>query len=113
MIAKNALRFAAIASLGALGACTSAQLTANGIQLQPADPNVVAAIAAACQVDGIFKMVGGRLVLASIPYVGAADAIAAAGVDKVCANPAAFASDVSTAAWVAKNLTALIKARAG
>jgi hypothetical protein len=75
---------------------------------QPADPAVVARIVQACQIDGVFKMLGGRLVLASVPVAGAVDAIIAAGVDRVCADPAAFAANVATAEWVAKNITAAL-----
>lgn len=71
---------------------------------QPADPAVVSKIIAACTADGVFKSVGGRLVLGALPYAGQADAIIAIGVDKVCAEPERFASDAATAIWVGKNL---------
>ena len=74
---------------------------------QPANPQVTADIVRACTIDGVFKSVGGRVVLGMVPYAGMADGIAAAGIDKVCENPEAFSADLSTAAWVAKNLAAL------
>jgi hypothetical protein len=78
----------------------------GGIVPQPADPAVTARIVAACTADGVFKSVGGRLVLSMVPVPGVAtaDQIVAAGVDRVCADPAAFSADLSTVEWVVKNL---------
>lgn len=80
----------------------------GGVQMQPADPAVTARIVTACTADGVFKAVGGRLVLSMVPVPGGATAaqIVAAGVDRVCADPAAFSADLSTAEWVVKNLAA-------
>jgi hypothetical protein len=77
-----------------------------GIVSQPANPNVTAEIVKACTMDGVFKNFGGRLVLSMVPVPGVvtADQILAAGVDKVCMNPEAFSSDVSTVEWVIKNI---------
>lgn len=73
---------------------------------QPADPEVTARIVAACTADGVFKNLGGRLVLSMVPVPGVAtaDQLIASGVDLVCANPAAFSADLSTAAWVVHNI---------
>jgi hypothetical protein len=77
-----------------------------GIISQPSDPNITAEIIKACTMDGVFKNFGGRLVLSMVPVPGVvtADQILAAGVDKVCVNPEAFSSDVSTVEWVIKNI---------
>ena len=80
---------------------------------QPANPQVVSAIVGACTADGVFKAVGGRLVLQALPYVGLADSILAVGVDRVCSDPERYATDASTALWVTRNLgTLLAQARA-
>jgi len=99
--------FAGVIAATVLGTLTEC----GGIQMQPADPGVTARIVAACMADGVFKNVGGRLVLSMVPVpgVGAADQILAAGVDKVCADPAAFAGDISTAEWVAENIAAALR----
>ena len=81
-------------------------LAACGVVVQPADPAVTARIVAACTVDGVFKNLGGRLVLSMVPVPGVAtaDQLIAAGVDIVCTNPAAFSADLSTAEWVIRNI---------
>ncbi len=81
-------------------------IACNSANLQPADSNVTARIVSACMYDGVFKNLGGRLVLSMIPVPGVntADQILAAGVDRVCANPEAFSKDISTVEWVVKNI---------
>ncbi len=93
--------FAAVAGLALLASCAL-------VERQPADPAVVSQIVAACLADGVFVMFGGRLVLAGVDPTKVAAPILAAGVDKVCANPEAFAADIATAAWVAKNIKAVL-----
>src|SRR6185295_8286311 len=89
----------AAAAIAALSGC-------SGIVQQPADPAMVARIRAACMADGVFKDMGGRLVLSMIPVPGVAtaDRIISMGIDIVCANPERFAADLSTAEWVIRNL---------
>ena len=82
-----------------------------GIERQPADPSTVAAIEAACTADGVFVRFGGRLVLSAADPTGIAAPLAAAGVDRVCADPARFASGISTATWVARNISAVLRNR--
>jgi len=76
------------------------------IPFQPPNPEITRQIVQACVMDGVFKNFGGRLVLNMIPVPGVAtaDQIIAIGVDKVCENPERFSGDVSTVAWVIKNL---------
>ena len=93
----------ALATVLVLGACQT-----PGVPLQPANPAVVSRIISACTMDGVFKAVGGRAILQSVPYVGIADQIAAVGVDQVCANPERFAQDIATATWVVKNIRTII-----
>ena len=73
---------------------------------QPQNPEITKQIVQACVMDGVFKNFGGRLILsmAPVPYVATADQIIAAGVDKVCENPERFSGDVSTVAWVVRNI---------
>ncbi len=81
-------------------------LAACGVAMQPADPAITARIISACMADKVFVNIGGRLVLSMVPVPGVAtaDQILAAGVDRVCADPAAFSADISTVEWVARNL---------
>ena len=89
MIAKNALRFAAIASLGALGACTAAQVdTANRYQAE---------IAGACAVAMTLAPIAGQVA----PWIIGG-----------CATEAAIAKlalDPSSLAWL-QGLVAKAKA---
>lgn len=80
---------------------------------QPANPKVVSDIVSACTIDGVFKNVGGRLVLQSLPYVGAADSIIAVGIDRVCSDPQRYAGDLATASWVLRNLRAILRRSSG
>lgn len=98
--------FIAVGVLMLLAACTSG----TALPTVPADPAVVARIVAACTADGVFKSVGGRLVLGAVPYAGQADAIVAAGIDRICANPETAATDLATAEQVAKNIAGQIRA---
>ena len=82
-----------------------------GVQMQPADPGTVRAIVAACTADGVFKNFGGRLVLAAADPTRVAAPLIAAGVDVVCADPERFAADAATAAWVFKNISAVLRNR--
>lgn len=87
----------------ALAACSA-------VVPQPPDPKVTRDIARACLGSGLFKMaigIGGRIALG--PAGDLPVSVVSAGVDKVCADPAAFAGDVSTAEWVAKNTLAAVK----
>lgn len=91
---------AAVALAAELAACSA-------VPAQPPDPQVVADIVAACTVTGLFKPVvsaANGAIVAAVPAVALPVAVITAGVDKVCADPAKFASDLSTVAWVAKNL---------
>ncbi len=81
------------------------------IQMQPADPNTTAAIVAACTADGVFVSFGGRLVLAAADPTRIVAPLVAAGVDMVCANPGRFSADISTAAWVFRNIGAVLGKR--
>ncbi len=78
-------------------------LAACGTALQPGDPAVTARIIAACTESGLFKLVDGGVAMA-VPAAGLPIAVINAGVDRVCADPAAFSADISTTEWVAKNL---------
>jgi hypothetical protein len=74
----------------------------------PPDPAVVARIVTACTGSGLFKLAGGALEIA-VPATALPVAVVNAGVDKVCADPARFAGDVSTVEWVVKNLRASVR----
>jgi hypothetical protein len=78
-------------------------LAGCAVQPQPGDPAVTARIVGACVDSGLFKIADG-LVAAAVPAASLPIAVVNAGVDRVCANPAAFSADISTAEWVAKNL---------
>ena len=78
-------------------------LAACGTMMQPADPKITADILAACTRSGWFKLADG-LVAAAVPAASLPIAVLNAGVDRVCADPAAFSADISTVEWVAKNL---------
>lgn len=81
----------------------------GAVTMQPADPAVTARIAQACLASGLFKTgVGFGLSFAGPPGE-IANQVFSAGVDRVCANPEAFAADVSTVEWVAKNLAAAVR----
>lgn len=90
MIARNALRFAAIASLGALGACTAAQVgTANRYQAE---------IAGACAVAMKLAPIAGQVA----PWIVGG-----------CATEAAIAKlalDPNSLAWV-EGLAVKVKAK--
>lgn len=94
-----------IMALGLTLAVTSA---CAAIPPQPANPKVVNDIMIACTVDGMFQSNGGRLVLntaaAGFPGAPIITGLIQAGVDKVCANPTLYASDITTAAWVVRNI---------
>lgn len=99
-------------SLGSVASSSSAPAAAAPAAVTPliagapaADPNVVQSIATACSDSGLFKLADGT-VATLIPVATLPVDIINAGVDKVCANPAQFASDVSTAEWVVKNTIA-------
>jgi hypothetical protein len=99
---------------GAIALLAGAALAGcSGVEMQPADPTVTARIVAACTADGVFRQVGGRLALSMVPVPGVAtaDAILAAGVDLVCANPERFSAEASTALWVTRNLAARVAQR--
>lgn len=81
-----------------------------GFQMQPADPAATARIVRACTASGLFKLADG-FALSAVPGGPLAKTVIDAGVDRVCANPAAFAADISTAEWVVKNLSASVRAR--
>ncbi len=81
-------------------------LAACGTQMQPADPALTARIVSACLADKVFVSVGGRLVLGAVDPTHIAAPLIAAGVDMVCADPERFSADLSTAAWVLKNIRA-------
>lgn len=98
-------KFAVAAAIALnLGACAIAQ--------QPADPKVTADITRACLNSGLFKMADGAIALA-VPAASLPIGVVNAGVDRVCADPAAFAGDVSTAEWVAKNTASRVKGAGG
>jgi hypothetical protein len=78
-------------------------LAGCAVQPQPGDPAVTARIAGACVDSGLFKIADG-IVAAAVPAASLPIAVVNAGVDRVCANPAAFSADLSTVEWVAKNL---------
>jgi hypothetical protein len=91
-----------ILALLALAGCAPAA----GI-VQPADPAATARIVNACTASGLFKLVEGGVAMA-VPAANLPIAVINAGVDKVCANPAAFAGDIATVKWVAKYLSATV-----
>jgi starvation-inducible outer membrane lipoprotein len=77
---------------------------------QPPNPKVTQDIANACLGSGLFKMaigIGGRIALG--PAGDLPVSVVSAGVDQVCADPATFAGDVSTAEWVVKNTGRALK----
>jgi hypothetical protein len=77
-------------------------LAACGTAMQPGDPAVTARIVAACTESGLFKIADG-LAAAAVPAAALPVAVVNAGVDRVCADPAAFSADISTVEWVVKN----------
>ncbi len=70
---------------------------------QPADPAVTGRIVRACTASGLFKAVDGAVTMA-VPAAALPVMVVNAGVDIVCADPARFAADISTAEWVVRNL---------
>lgn len=80
------------------------------VPTQPADPAVVARIVQICLNSGLFKLAGDGISL--IPGAALPVQVIDAGIDKVCANPAAFAADVSTVQWLVKNLAAVAQRKA-
>jgi hypothetical protein len=101
-----------IAALCAAIALSSSLLGCAAITQQAADPKVVSGITTACTDSGLFKLVDGAVTMA-LPAATLPVAVINAGVDKVCADPARFASDISTIEWVAKNLAGAAKKAAG
>lgn len=71
--------------------------------VQPPDPAIVADITNVCLASGLFE-IGDGVVATLVPVTALPIALVNAGVDKVCANPAAFASDISTVQWLVSNL---------
>lgn len=89
----------AILLAGALSACA-------GVPKQPADPAVIQKITDACAVYETAKA-GIALAGGILPGGGTAIAVVEAFVDPVCADPAKFAGDLSTADWILKNAAEL------
>lgn len=85
-----------------LGACS----VLPNIPAQEPNPQVVADITKACTMSGLFKL-GTGIVASAVPAGALPAQVIDAGVDKVCADPTAFAKDVSTVEWVVKNLSGL------
>ncbi len=83
----------------------------GGVPVQPADPVVVQRIVTACLASGLFKDASGfGLSAIPVPMVGEVlSRLLNAGVDRVCADPARFAGDISTVEWVVKNLSAVLR----
>ncbi len=94
-------KIAAVALSIALSSCSA-------VQVQPADPAMVARIVSACTASGLFKAVDGTL-SAAVPAMALPAMVINAGIDIVCRDPARFAADLSTAEWVAKNLAAIMR----
>ncbi len=84
------------AALLMLAACAA-------VPMQPPDPAVTQRIAEACLGSGLFK-VGVGLGLSLIPAGALPAQVIEAGVDRVCADPAHFAGDISTVEWVVRNM---------
>ena len=80
------------------------------IQMQPADPVMVQRIVSACLQSGLFKAADG-MVAAAFPVAALPIMLINAGVDRVCANPALFAADLSTAEWVVRNISSVLRDR--
>ena len=83
-------------AVGLLASCAN-------ITPQPADPVVVRRIEGICLASGYFKFIDGALALAYPPAAVPVE-IFNRGVDRVCADPVKFATDVSTIQWLIKNM---------
>lgn len=81
----------------------------GAVPTQPADPAVTQRIVQACLASGLFKMGAGFGLSFAGPPGEIANQVLSAGIDRVCANPAAFAADVSTVEWVARNLSSITR----
>lgn len=97
------MRKALISMLGAV-----ALVGCTAVATQPADPAVTARIVSACTASGLFKAIDNAL-SAAVPVASLPVMVINAGVDRVCANPAAFAADISTVEWVVKNLSGILR----
>lgn len=98
------IRKATLVGLLALAGCA-------GVTAQPADPATTQRIVSACLASGLFKTGAGFGLSFAGPPGEIFSRILDAGVDKVCADPARYAADISTAGWVAKNLTDIVRRR--
>lgn len=75
-------------------------------QLATDTAKIEAGIVKACLGSGLFKLADG-MVAAAVPVAGLPVQVVNAGIDLVCADPARFAADAGTVAWLAKNLASL------
>lgn len=96
------MRMIVAASCLALAACSGIPAVDAPAVDARAD-RIEAGIVRACTASGLFKLAGG-LALAAVPLGPLAKPLLDAGVDQVCADPARFAHDAGTVAWVAGNL---------
>lgn len=95
-----------LATFLALPAC-------SGVTPQLADPAAVQRIMAECLGSGLFKQASG-LALAAIPVPMAGEIlsqIVAAEVDRICADPAAFAANEATARAAIRGLAARLRSK--
>jgi len=70
------------------------------------DPKVLAGIATACMASGLFEAADGTL-STFVPAASLPVALINAGVDKICANPAQFATDATVVVWLINQLAAV------
>ncbi len=103
----NAVRLPLIAAIMlGLAACTAADEAAIGASADKIEEKIVKA----CTASGLFKTAT-TVALAAVPAGTLPKAAIDAGVDLVCGDPAKYAKDAGTVAWVAKNLRDIVAAR--
>ncbi len=86
----------------ALSGCAGSSAPPAG----PPDPATMAGIIRACTFSGLFKEIDQFGTLAPVPGIGLAISLVNAGVDRVCANPAQYAADVTTVKWLVQQFSA-------
>jgi hypothetical protein len=106
VIAARRITALALIALGMIGlagcgAMTPADQTRFGVD----SVRIQAKIETLCLGSGLFKAADGAVAM-FVPAANLPVALVNAGVDRVCAHPAAFAQDASTVEWLARNLAA-------
>lgn len=98
----------AVAFTAALGLSIASALSGCGGPPQPADPKVTADVIKACTGSGLFKMADGTAATL-VPSLELPVALVNAGIDRICADPAAVAGDIALAQYWVRYLRGLAK----